>query len=221
MKVCTDACLFGAWFAGKDLNAKSILDIGSGTGLLILMLAQKHSSDFQGIEIDSPCFQQLKENISNSKWGDRIELIEGDVRDFSAERKFDFIITNPPFYENSLSSPSVGANLARHSSHLVLEEVLAAVNRNLSASGSFAVLLPYHRSEEFETTVKENDFHLAEKVLVKPSPRHNYFRSIYHCTRTQAEKISEKEIVIQSESGEYTEEVIKLLKDYYLYLGSD
>jgi len=221
MKVCTDACLFGAWFARKNLHAKSILDIGSGTGLLMLMLAQNHSSDFHGIEIDNFCFQQLKENIGNSKWSDRIELTEGDVRHFSSEWKFDFIVSNPPFYENSLTSPSAGANLARHSSHLTLEELLASINRNLSPSGSFAILLPYHRSEEFESIVKKNDFYVVEKVAVRQSPRHNFFRCIYHCTRTQPEKISENEIVIHHDSGEYTDEFVGLLKDYYLHLRPD
>jgi len=221
MKVCTDACVFGAWFARKDLHAKSILDIGSGTGLLMLMLAQNHPSNFLGIEIDSIGFQQLKENISNSKWSERIELVEGDVRNFSSEGKFDFIISNPPFYENSLTSPSAGYNLARHSSHLTLEELLSTVNLNLSQSGSFGLLLPYHRSKEFERIAKENNFQVVEKVSMRQSPRHNYFRSIYHCSRTHAENISEKEMVIQTERGEYTEEFIELLKDYYLYLRPD
>ncbi len=221
MKVCTDACIFGAWFAKKDLNAKEILDIGSGTGLLVLMLAQKHSSNFQGIEIDSTCFQQLKENVVNSKWSDRVELTEGDIRNFCSEKRFDFIISNPPFYEKSLTSPSAGSNLARHSSHLTLEELLTSIDRNLSTSGSFAVLLPYHRSEEFESLAANKNFYLMEKLSVKQSPAHNYFRSIYHCSRAQDEKISEKEILIQNNSREYTEEFIELLKDYYLYLGPD
>ena len=219
MKVCTDACIFGAWLANKNISPKKVLDIGSGTGLLMLMLAQKHSSNFQGIEIDGNCFLQLKENIRNSKWSDRIELTEGDVRNFSSDKKFDFIISNPPFYEKSLNSPSASSNLARHSSHLNLEELLSSIDRNLSPSGSFAVLLPYHRSQEFEVLAAASNFHLIEKLLLKQSPRHNYFRSILHYTKVEASSPLNKELVIQHEAGEYTCEFIELMKDYYLYLS--
>ncbi len=218
MKVTTDACLLGAWFAEKNLGANEILDIGSGTGLLLLMMAQKHQSNFSGIEIDPSCFKQLSENVNNSKWKHRIHVIEGDVRNLSADKKFDFIISNPPFYENSLSSPLATSNLARHSSHLNLEELLACIHRNLSAKGSFGVLLPHYRTSEFETLARENGFHLVEKSLVKQSVNHNYFRSILYYSRNQIGECSQNELVIQNESGAYTNEFIQLLKDYYLYL---
>jgi tRNA1Val (adenine37-N6)-methyltransferase len=221
MKVCTDACIFGAWFARKELKAKKILDIGSGTGLLLLMLAQKHSSDFDGIEIDSKCFEQLRENVDNSKWREKVVVIEADVRNFTAESKFDFIISNPPFYERSLSSPFAESNLARHSSHLNLEELLIAIDRNLSSSGSFAVLLPYYRSGEFEELANANGFYLMEKLSVRQFPQQQFFRSIYHCSRVRPENICEVELVIQNDEGNYTEEFIELLKDYYLYLRPD
>src|SRR5947208_1018891 len=111
MKVCTDACIFGAWMARKNLSAKNILDIGSGTGLLILMLAQQHNIRIEGIEIDGQCFRQLKQNIEQSKWANRITVHHGDVRNFVANVKFDFIISNPPFHENNLTTPSHTSNL--------------------------------------------------------------------------------------------------------------
>ena len=221
MKVCTDACIFGAWFAKKNLSAQNILDIGSGTGLLMLMLAQKQQAQIEGIEIDSTCLEQLQENISQSEWKERVKVHAGDVRSFQSSIKYDFIISNPPFYENSLSSPSAASNLARHSAELNLKELLACIEVNLSANGSFGVLLPYYRTDDFESLAKEKKFYLVEKVLVKQSPNQKYFRSILYYSRISTSKPSQKELLIQNESREYTPEFIELLKDYYLYLQPD
>ena len=108
MKVCTDACILGAWFAEKIPSQSAVLDIGSGTGLLMLMLAQKNKSEIDGIELDLSSFKQLKENISISKWKESLHAFPGDVRTFSFSSKYDFIIVNPPFFEGDLLSSSAG-----------------------------------------------------------------------------------------------------------------
>ena len=188
MKVCTDACIFGAWMARKNLSAKNILDIGSGTGLLILMLAQQQDIPIEGIEIDGQCFRQLRENIEQSKWADRISLHHGDVRNFVANVRFDFIISNPPFHENSLNTPSRTSNLARHSAELKLEELIVDIDRLLTDEGTFAVLLPYYRTAYFEELASEKNFRLLEKLLLRQSPGHKYFRSILYYSRTNISK---------------------------------
>jgi tRNA1Val (adenine37-N6)-methyltransferase len=221
MKVCTDACIFGAWFANKNLSADRILDIGSGTGLLMLMLAQMQKSIIEGIEIDSNCFQQLQENVSQSKWSERLVVRQGDIKTFRSELAYDFIISNPPFHENSLNSPSVESNLARHSAELNLDELIISIDQHLSSTGSFAVLLPYYRSEYFESIALKEKFHLTEKVSIRQSPNHKYFRSILHYSRTPQHQPSISELTIQNESREYTNEFVELLKDYYLYLQPD
>lgn len=104
MKVCTDACMLGAWFANKISAHSTILDIGSGTGLLMMMLAQKSKAAIQGIELDLPCFKQLEENISRSQWTERLKAFHGDVRTHSFAGKYDFIISNPPFLK-TISHP--------------------------------------------------------------------------------------------------------------------
>src|ERR1700720_4654166 len=137
MKVCTDACILGAWFAEKTPSYSLVLDIGSGTGLLMLMLAQKHKGEIQGIELDLAAYKQLKENMAQSKWKDELKVFPGDVRSFSFTHKFDFIITNPPFFEGDLAAASGAANLARHSKELTLAELLAVIDTNLESSGTF------------------------------------------------------------------------------------
>lgn len=96
MKVCTDACMLGAWFAEKVPQYATILDIGSGTGLLMMMLAQKSKALIHGIELDISCFKQLKENICQNNWKERFKIFPGDVRSYIFADKYDFIITNPP-----------------------------------------------------------------------------------------------------------------------------
>ncbi|HVV06485.1 MAG TPA: methyltransferase [Puia sp.] len=218
MKVCTDACILGAWFSEKTPAYSSILDIGSGTGLLMLMLAQKHKGEIQGIELDLFAFKQLKENIGQSRWRGDLKVFPGDVRQFNFPHKFDFIITNPPFYERDLEADSHSKNLARHSKELTLTELLTAIDENLSAEGSFGILLPYHRVHYFEDLAGSRQFHLRERLLVRQTPRHDLFRAVLHFSRNKENFIPETELSIQDEQGQYTDEFVELMRDYYLKL---
>ena len=218
MKVCTDACILGAWFAEKIPNSSSVLDIGSGTGLLMLMLAQKNKSEIDGIEIDLPSFKQLKENIEGSKWKECLQAFPGDVRTFSFPIKYDFIIVNPPFFEGDLISLSDKNNLARHSHALTLVELIGVIKANLLLSGSFGILLPYHRTNEFENLALKNSFYTHEKLFVRQTPDHSFFRSIMHFSQNKVNSISDGELCIQDKNGKYTEEFVELMKDYYLNL---
>jgi tRNA1Val (adenine37-N6)-methyltransferase len=219
MKVCTDACILGAWFANKAPAYAQVLDIGSGTGLLMLMLAQKHKGPIRGIEIDLEAFHQLKENIGQSPWRQLLKVYPGDVRSFSFPEKFDFIISNPPFFENSLPAATAADNIARHSKELTFSELLEVVDENLSYKGSFGVLLPYDRTAWFEEEASARyGFTLKEKLLVRQTPRHDFFRSILHFSRLKDNFIPTAEITIQDTQGAYTEDFTELMKDYYLYL---
>lgn len=218
MKVCTDGCILGAWFAEKIPSYSTILDVGSGTGLLMLMLAQKSKAKISGIEFDLPAYKQLKENISQSKWRERLEAFPGDVRAHSFTEKFDFIISNPPFFENDLLSPVEGKNIAKHSKELSLEELIHVVDKNLDASGSFGTLLPFHRSVYFEELALQQGFHLKEKLSVRQTPRHNFFRSIMHFSRKKENSPDAFELCIHNEEGKFSSEFGEMMKDYYLYL---
>jgi len=218
MKVCTDACILGAWFSEKTAAYSSILDIGSGTGLLMLMLAQKHKGDILGIELDLSAFKQLKDNIGQSKWKGELKVFPGDVRHFNFPHKFDFIISNPPFYEGDLEAGSHTKNLARHSKELTLTELLTAVDDNLSAEGSFGILLPYHRVQYFEDLASTRHFHLRERLLIRKTPRHDLFRAVLHFSRNKENFVPQTELSIQDEQGMYTEDFVELMRDYYLKL---
>jgi tRNA1Val (adenine37-N6)-methyltransferase len=183
------------------------------------MMAQKHKGEISGIELDLDAFRQLKENISQSPWSSMLKVFPGDVRSFSFPHKFDFIITNPPFYEGDLPAASVPANIARHSHELTLTELLEVINANLSAEGSFGILLPYHRSAWFENAAQSDySFVLREKLLVRQTPRHEFFRSILCFSRRPERTVHTSELTIQDGDAVYTKDFARLMRDYYLYL---
>lgn len=217
MKVSTDSCILGAWFARKVTEPATILDIGSGTGLLMMMIAQKTKSQIHGIELDLSCFKQLQENVARCSWKDRLLAIHGDARNHVFSSQYDLIISNPPFYEADLPSANSEENMARHSSKLSLKELIEVIDKNLSSQGAFCVLLPYSRCEYFVSLSEKHRFFLQEKLLIRHSPEHPFSRAILYFSRKE-NVISESEISIRRNDREYSDKFTDLLKDYYLYL---
>jgi tRNA1Val (adenine37-N6)-methyltransferase len=218
MKVCTDACLFGAWvqsvIPGRDID---ILDIGTGTGLLSLMLAQAFEGSIDAIELDEPAFRQARENFSSSPWGHRISVFHDRVQSFGTSKKYDLVICNPPFYENDLKSPNRRRNVALHDASLTISELLPLVKKILKDDGRFALLLPAARAQELESLAAANEFEVARKVSVRQTPRHDPFRMMYilQCGGVRDSPVG-GEIIIK-EGDAYTSEFYSLLKDYYLF----
>ena len=219
MKVCTDSCLFGAYVAdkieSKHIQAKRILDIGSGTGLLTLMVAQKSDAIIDTVEIDENSYHQTKVNIVESKWHQRLQAFHTDIKTFTASYKYDLIISNPPFFENDLKSAHKNKNVAKHHDSLTFHELIESIKNNLESNGTFLVLLPFHRTGYFKKFAAENNFYLKEEMLIKQTPKHNYFRAIL-VFATKPESVISKELTIKDEEGKYTKDFNFLLKDYYL-----
>ena len=219
LKVSTDSCLFGAWLSEelKTKKVKATLDIGSGTGLLMLMLAQKVDALIEGIEIDAPSYEQAKENLKASVWSERLHLFLGDVKEFSFEKKYDLIISNPPFYEGDLKSEAANRNMAMHDAGLKLDELLKVVDKNLTDDGWFAVLLPYHRTDKFIAEAIADNLNLIKRTDVKQTINHSFFRTMLLFVRDKPVP-QVNSMSIKDEKNEYTAAFIELLKDYYLYL---
>ena len=215
MKVCTDSCILGAWSVKHSEGAKKILDVGAGTGLLSLMLAQKSESLIDSIELDPESASQALENITASSWSARIRLLEGNVLHYPLPADYDFIISNPPFFESDLRSPVEKKNKAKHNETLTLDELIVFIRNHLKITGTFSVLLPYHRSDYFEKLATTNGFFLSEKLTVRQTPMHQPFRSICLFGFKKPEKIDLKELVIKNEKGKYTREFVDLMSDYY------
>ena len=215
MKVCTDSCILGAWTALRLSGAKNILDIGTGTGLLPLMLAQKSESLIDAIESDPDSFAQAEENIQQSPWSDRIRLIAGDVRAYSFSSAYDFIISNPPFYESDLRSPEIKKNNARHGESLTLDELIAVLRSCLHENGAFSILLPFLRTNYFENLATVNGFFLHEKLIIRQTPKHVPFRSVCLYRRHNTENILSAELTIKDENGKKSFAFSELMKEYY------
>ena len=223
MKVCTDACIFGAWIAEKVASSGfpivDCLDIGTGTGLLSLMFAQKNPTTIiDAVEIEESAYEQAIENFSNSKWKDRIKIFHMDAKNFISEKKYDLIISNPPFYENELLSTEKNNNIAKHDEGLMLKDLITIIKNNLLVTGYFAILLPYHRIKYFEDLAGENNLFLHEKLLIRQTTTHNFFRGILFFGNNKT-KQQTSELIIKSDE-KYTKEFFELLKDYYLNLTS-
>jgi tRNA1Val (adenine37-N6)-methyltransferase len=224
MKVCTDACLFGAWVTDELLRQApvrpQILDIGAGTGLLALMVAQKHPrAVIDAVEINPEAASQAAENFAASPWSDRLHVHPIPVQEFytPSRHRYDVILANPPFYANDLKSGNTGRNLALHSEKLNFFELLSVVERHLAPHGVFAVLLPYQRTAEFIRTAHEKSLYPFQRVSVRQSAIHAFFRSMVSFSRTPAVVI-ETELTITAENGGYTPAFARLLQDFYLYL---
>jgi len=221
MKVCTDSCLFGAWmneWINKSKpNFLNALDIGTGTGLLSLMLAQNHSFEFDALEIDESAFNQATQNIESTNWKNLIKIHHTSLQDFLPTKKYDFIFSNPPFYENDLKSNDLSKNLAKHDSGLSLETLISFVDKNLSDKGFAALILPFHRKKNIEKLIKDFSFSIVAQTLVKQSACHNHFRTMILFSKQSALQ-QENEINIYEERNMYSDNFLQLLKEYYLHL---
>ncbi len=232
MKVCTDACLFGALVAGcktclpAGRRAKAptngqfleCLEIGTGTGLLSLMIAQKNNAlKIDTVEIDAAAATQAVENIAASPWNDHIQVFNEDILTFNSNKKYDCIVSNPPFFEDDLQSADKVKNDAKHNASLSLIQLLQIVDKYLQPPGLFAALLPYHRLEYFIEEAKKLGLFLSKQILVKHTLKHKFFRGILFFNRKETET-QFLEIIIRDAEHNYTPQFAAALKDYYLFL---
>lgn len=220
MKVCTDSCLFGAWVAAqlKDEDKKGkLLDIGTGTGLLSLMIAQDSLYRIDAVEIDPPSAGEAQENIRNSPWHDRITVHQLCLQEFIPSDKYKVIISNPPFYEGDLQSPTAAANQARHDVSLTFPILLDSIASNLGEDGSAFLLIPFRRRAELIALAESKGLHSTKIVDVKSNANSAPFRSMFQLKKNKQE-IKEQEIIIYDAGREYSSAFIALLQPYYQFL---
>lgn len=215
MKVCTDACILGAY--AEVEKAASVLDIGTGTGLLALMAAQRSQAIIDAVEIAPDPYRQATQNAIQSPFASRIRIFHQAIQVFNPEpnRLYDVILSNPPFFRNHLRSTDASRNVALHTESLPLEELLQAVDRLLSPPGKFFVLLPSYEASVLEESARGFGLFSARKLFIRHSDRHPVFRVIHAFARTP-EPALEEELCIYQSGNQYTVAFQSLLKAYYL-----
>jgi len=216
MKVGTDGVLLGAW-CPIDNNPFSILDIGAGTGILSLMLAQRsNASQIDAIEIDGDAYEQCVENFESSPWGDRLFCFHAGLDEFleEPEDEYDLIISNPPFYTEDYKTENEQRDLARFSDALPFEDLVEAAHLLLSENGIFAVIIPFKEEEKFITLAKDFELHPFKITRVKGTPTTEIKRSLLAFSKTQKQTLID-ELIIETARHQYTEEYIDLTKDFY------
>ena len=213
MKVGTDGVLLGAWAACD--GAKRILDIGTGTGVIALMLAQRNSeAEVHAVEIDETATQRARSNFDLSPWAERLEVECCAVQEFSSDEKFDLIISNPPYFVDSLLPPDAKRSTARHTHDLSFEELDKAVCRLLADEGLFALILP---TTEFEKYLTITQLHLVRRCDVYPKVDAATKRVMAEFALHATAEVKHETITIeQDKRGDYTDEYRALTKDFYL-----
>lgn len=222
MKITTDSCFFGAWAAKEIQKSKikiqNVLDIGTGTGLLSLMIAQKNEVQIDAVEIDNEASLQAKENVEASLWKNRITVFNEDLLSFQPKKKYDCIISNPPFYENELTSDLQKKNIAHHSEQLTISQVLKFITIHLKENGIFFLMYPFKRKKQVEQMLQQNKLYVMTPVILSQSVNHLPFRIIVKATSQNVNAGKPTSISVWDEHQQYTKPFVELLKDYYLYL---
>lgn len=217
MKIGTDGVLLGAW-TSIDNNPFSILDIGSGTGILSLMLAQRSGAQqIEAIEIDENAYEQCAENFESSPWNDRLFCYHASLLEFveEVEDRFDLMICNPPFYSEDYKTNNTSRDLARFNDAMPFEHLIYAVAHLLSDDGLFSVVIPFKEEQRFIELALKANLHAKRLCRVKGNPETEIKRSLLEFSFRETE-IKTSELIIETTRHQYTDTYIELTKDFYL-----
>lgn len=218
MKVGTDGVLLGAW-ASVD-KCSRILDAGTGTGLIAIMLAQRTENTLiEAIDVDKNAIIQAQENIALSPWSDRIKVIKSAIQDFNTEdqKVFDHVISNPPFFANSYKNKDISKAIARHTDTLSYSELIVAANRLTSEKGRLSVIIPFDTEADFCYVARQEGFFLKRILRIRPIPKRSYIRVLIELSKEPADSIDVNEMIIEDKGRHgYSDRYIDLTKDFYV-----
>jgi len=219
MKIGTDGVLLGAWTSVQD--AYSILDIGAGTGILALMLAQRSNAEqIDALEIDEDAYEQCVDNFENSSWADRLFCYHVALDEFVEEmedEKYDLIISNPPFYTEDYKSDDTARNMARFADSLPFEELINFASELLSDEGSFAVIIPFSEEKYFLKLSEKVNLFPNRITRVRGTENTPLKRSLLQLSFTE-KPFSSNELILEVSRHEYTQDYQKMVAPFYLKL---
>jgi len=213
MKVGTDSMILGSLIDSSD--KKVGLDIGAGTGVLSLMVIQQNVSIvIDAVEIDDLASTECQFNFNNSPWFNRLSISKLNFSDFTTEKKYDLIFSNPPYYATSNLNKDYREAQAKHENSLPVQVVLQKVNQSLSRDGDFWVIIPFSESEKWVSIAESNGLRIKTKFSIKGKPGKEMNRIIL-CFNRSAKSSEEKEFVVRNLDNSYSEEYIELTRNYH------
>ncbi|MFT7335526.1 MAG: tRNA1Val (adenine37-N6)-methyltransferase [Porticoccaceae bacterium] len=218
MKIGTDGVLLGAWIP-IDNNPFSILDIGTGTGIIALMLAQRSNAEqIDALEIDEEAYEQSVDNFENSPWSDRLFSFHAGLDEFieEPEDEYDLIVSNPPFYSEDYKTESIQRDTARFQDAMPFADLIKAAALLLSENGIFSAIIPFKEENTFLTLAKEYGLYPLKITRVKGTPATEVKRSLLAFGRNENLDFIIDELVIENARHIYTQEYIELTKEFYL-----
>ena len=218
MKIGTDGVLLGAW-APIEHIPNQILDIGTGTGIIALMLAQRsNATQIDALEIEENAYEQATDNFENSPWNDRLFCFHAGLDEFmdEPEDEYDLIVSNPPFYSEDYKTNNEQRDLARFQDALPFEDLIEAADLLLSENGVLAVIIPFKEEDRFLAIAHEFELYPIQITHVKGTPTTEIKRSLLALSRNNIETPTINELVIEIGRHEYTPEYIALTKAFYL-----
>lgn len=220
MKIGTDGVLLGAW-CNVDFYPDTVLDVGAGTGVIALMIAQRcDAMTIDAVEVDEDAYEQTVENFEKSDWGDRLYCYNATFEDFAdeiaeEEEVYDLIVANPPFYTDDFETEDEARNKARFTSSLSFESLLIGVRKILSEEGRFTVVIPFKEEQNFVQLAKEQELFVNKICHVRGTVTSPIKRSLLEFSFKEKE-ISKTDLVIEKSRHNYTKEYTDLTKDFYL-----
>lgn len=213
MKVGTDGVLLGAWASG----GKHILDIGSGTGLISMMMAQRFpKAEIEGVEIDADAVEQSIENISACPFKDKIKIHHLALQKFEPEKKIDSIVTNPPFFVNSLTSPETSRTVARHANTLTFTDIFTFADKWLEEDGELSAVIPEDLTEKFSAEAFVRGFFLVRQYNIKTVERKPAKRCLLAFSKLRQKSFERETVTLMLPDGKRSEWYHNLTKDFYI-----
>jgi len=217
MKIGTDAVLLGSWV---DIRySKRILDIGTGCGIIALMLAQRSEAEIDAVEIDPDSAEEAHENFQISSWKNQLNLFEADIREFakSNQKRYDLIVSNPPFFSNSLRSPDPSKNISKHDLHLNIRDLFRISHQMLIPGGKLSLIIPSDLNNPVTEIARKHNLYVNRQLNIIPTQVKPINRILVEFSSSNAKNIRETNLILRHSDSSFTEEYKNLTSDFYIH----